>query len=170
MVKGLRGLDYRLGDDYRVVTVSFDPRDPPHWTLLARKQQRACSLVSAGRTPPPRGPFLVGERRQSEALADRVGFKYAYDPASDQFAHPAALFVLTPEGRISRYLYGVDFTPRDLRLALLEAGEGRTGTLVDRVILTCYRYDPASRKYGAIIARFIRASAAPSRCSASARF
>jgi protein SCO1/2 len=153
LVKGLRGLDYRLGEEYRVVTVSFDPRDLP--ADAARKQQSV--LAGLGRPEAAAAwPFLVGERRQSEALADRVGFKYAYDPASDQFAHPAALFVLTPEGRISRYLYGVDFTPRDLRLALLEAGEGRTGTLVDRLILTCYRYDPASRKYGAFIVGFIR--------------
>jgi protein SCO1/2 len=157
MVKGLRDLDLKLGEHYRVLTVSFDPRDRPE--DAARKQE---SVLAGLARPDAKAswPFLVGARGESEALAKNVGFQFAYDPTTEQYAHPAAIFVLTPDGHISRYLYGVTFTPRDLRLALTEAGGGRTGTIVDRVILTCYRYDSATRRYGPYMLGFIRLGAA----------
>src|SRR5262249_22359574 len=85
---------------------------------------------------------------------------YHWDERSQQFAHPAVIFVLTPDGRISRYLYGVDFEPRQLKLALLEASAGKTGSFLDKVILACYHWDPATRRYGVFVAAFLRAGAA----------
>jgi protein SCO1/2 len=92
-------------------------------------------------------PFTVGTGAASRALADAVGFRYAMDPATGEWAHAAAIFVLTPDGRVSRYLYGIEYPPKDLRLSLVEAAGGKVGTSFDRFLLTCYRYDPASRKY-----------------------
>jgi protein SCO1 len=157
VVEGLGRLSLRLGQDYRALTVSFDPRDRPD---EARRKQESV-LAGLGRPDAAASwPFLVGERAESAALADAIGFRFAYDEATDQYAHPATLVVLTPDGRISRYLYGLTFAARDLRLALLEAGEGNTGTIADRVILTCYRYDPATRRYGPFILGFMRLGAA----------
>ncbi len=150
---GLSGLSYRLGDAYRAVTVSFDPRDTPDAARRKRESTLAALPAPAG---PDDWPFLVGGARETRALADAVGFRYAFDPRTDQYAHPAALVVLTPDGRVSRYLYGVAWSPRDLRMALLEAGEGKIGTILDRVIMTCYRYDPASRAYAPFVTGFLR--------------
>jgi len=154
VVEGMKKLDWQLGREYRAVTVSFDPRDTP----AAAEQKQASALAGLGR-PAVRGgdwPFLVGQESSIRALAEAVGFRYAYDARTDQYAHPAAAIILTPDGRVSRYLYGVTFSARDLRLALLEAGEGKIGTIVDRLILTCYRYDPATRAYGPFIVGFMR--------------
>jgi protein SCO1/2 len=154
VVDGMNHLTLHLGEDYRALTVSFDPRDTPE----RARAKRASTLAGLARQPgsPSAWPFLVGDESQSRALADAVGFRYAYDARTDQYAHPAAAIILTPDGRISRYLYGTSFSARDLRLALVEAGEGKTGTIVDRVILTCYQYDPAARAYGPFVVGFMR--------------
>jgi protein SCO1 len=131
--------------EYRFVSVSFDPADTPDNARLARDKQGAKDAA-----------FLVGDARSIAALTGAVGFRYVWDDATQQFAHPSIVVVLTGDGRISRYLYGVEPAPRDLRLALLEAGEGKIGSLVDRVILACYRWDPSSRRYGAAIQGFVR--------------
>ena len=151
---GLADLEWTLGREYRVLTVSFDPKD----TSEAARDKRQSTLQSFGRPPASSAewPFLTGDEASIGALADTLGFRFAYDPGTDAYAHPAAIFALTPDGRISRYLYGVDFSARDLRLALTEAGEGRTGSIVDRVLLTCYRFDPASRRFGPYLAGFLR--------------
>jgi len=157
VVDGLKDLDLPLGRDFRALTVSIDPRDTP----LIAGQKRDSTFAGLGQ-PETRDawPFLVGEEPAIKALADALGFRFTYDPASDQYVHPAVVFAITPDGRISRYLYGVRFSPRDLRLALTEAGEGKTGTIVDRVLLTCYRYDPSTRRYGPYILGFIRVGGA----------
>ena len=158
VVDAMKKLSFELGREYRALTVSFDPRDTP----AAAREKRASTLAGLGR-PLAAGrdwPFLVGEEPSIHALASEVGFHYAYDARTDQYAHPAAAIVLTPHGKVSRYLYGVAFSPRDLRLSLIEAGEGKTGTIVDRVILTCYHYDPAARAYGPFIVGFMRAGGA----------
>ncbi len=154
VVDAMKKLSFELGRDYSALTVSFDPRDTP----AAAREKRASTLAGLGRSEAAdRGwPFLVGEEPSIRALASEVGFHYAYDARTDQYAHPAAAIVLTPRGKVSRYLYGVAFSPRDLRLSLIEAGEGKTGTIVDRVILTCYRYDPSARAYGPFIVGFMR--------------
>ncbi|AUX33086.1 uncharacterized protein SOCE836_052390 [Sorangium cellulosum] len=156
-VEGLKLLPYRLGEQFHALTVSFDPRERP----AAASQKRAVTLSELGADArAPEWPFLVGDEAATRALAADLGFRYAYDPTTDQYAHPAAVFVLTPDGRISRYLYGTEFSARDLRLALLEASRGGIGTIVDRVIMTCYRFDPASRRYGPFLLGFLRLGAA----------
>lgn len=157
VVDGLHELDWALGDRYRVLTVSFDPRDQPD----AAQKKQASVLKGLGRSDDAAAlwPFLVGDERSTRALADSLGFRFGYDDRTDQYAHPAAIFALAPDGTISRYLYGVRFSARDLRLALLEASQGKTGTLVDRVLMTCYRYDPATRAYGPAIFGFMRLGA-----------
>lgn len=146
-----------LGRDYRALTVSIDPKDTPK--AAARKQG---GMLQGLDMPTKRDawPFLTGAPANIKALADRVGFEYAYDPKSDQYAHPACAFVITPEGRISRYLYGVKFRPLDVRLALDEAASGKIGTIVDRVLLCCFRYDPATRRYGWYVTGILRGGAA----------
>lgn len=134
-----------LGRDFRALTVSIDPKDTP--AAAALKQHGMLQALNA----PDAGaawPFLVGDVASVHRLAGALGFEYAYDPKSDQYAHPAVAFVLTPDGHISRYLYGVKFRPLDVRLAVDEAAHGKVGGIVDRVLLTCFRYDPATRRYG----------------------
>src|SRR4030095_7610443 len=104
--------------------------------------------------------FLTGREASIKALTSAVGFRYAYDAQIDQFAHPAALTLLTGEGRVSRYLYGIEFAPRDLKLALVEASEGKIGSVVEQILLFCYHYDPESGKYGLVIINFVRLAAA----------
>ena len=156
--QGLSELGWTPGREYRVVTVSFDPRD----TSAAARDKRQSALAGLGRAVDSPGdwPFLTGDEASIRSLADTLGFRFAYDAHVDAYAHPAAIFALTPDGRVSRYLYGVEFSARDLRLALTEAGEGRTGSIVDRVLLTCYRFDPASRRFGPYITGFMRVGGA----------
>ena len=153
MAQGLKDLSFTLGEHYRVLTVSIDPRD----NAEAARHKQLSTLSWLGRADAGEAwEFLVGQEPAIKALADDLGFRYAHDPRTDQYAHPAVAFVLTPDGRISRYLYGAQFSPRDLRLALMEASQGRIGSIVDRVLLSCYRYDPASRRYGPYVLGFVR--------------
>jgi protein SCO1/2 len=156
VVAGVDGLGRAPGDGYRLLTVSFDPRD-----TVANAQRKQASTLEAlpERPSPERWPFLVGPAASIDALTAAVGFRYAWEPATKQFAHPAVIVVLTPDGRVSRYLYGVEFGGRDLRLALAEASLGHTVSTVDRVLLTCFHYDPATRRYGFAIALFLRTGA-----------
>ncbi|WP_437629474.1 SCO family protein [Sorangium sp. So ce854] len=159
LVSGMAKLDYRLGEHYRALTVSFDPRDTPE--SAARKRTATLAALGMAAAPAPDlWPFLTGDVPEIRALAADLGFRFAYDAQTDQYAHPAAAVVLTPEGRVSRYLYGIEFPALDLRLALLEASRGQVGTTLDRVFMTCYRYDPASRRYGPHVAGFLRLGAA----------
>jgi protein SCO1/2 len=144
LTAGLRGLSWTAGDRFRIVTVSIDHRESP--ALAGEK--RAAHLRSLGRGEAVDWSFLVGDARSVRALADSVGFGYRYDRETDQFAHPAALMFLSPEGKVSRYLYGIEYTPRDLKFALIEAAEGRVGTVADRLILSCFHYDSSSGRYG----------------------
>jgi protein SCO1/2 len=104
-------------------------------------------------------PFLTGNDRDITALADALGFKYRWDAEAQQYEHPAVSTVLAPDGKIARYLYGVDYDARDLRLALVEASHGRVGTTLDRVLLKCFRYDPAARRYRLVAVNFVRGGA-----------
>ena len=141
---GIRGLGWPPGDKFQVFTVSIDPKETAQ--LAADKKKTYLGNLSLPMKDDG-WAFLVGEESQSKALADAVGFKYFYDEKNKQYAHPAAAFVLTEDGRISRYLYGIEFKPRDLKLALLEASEGNVGSTIDRIILYCYHYDPESGGY-----------------------
>ncbi len=138
----LSKLNWTIGDQFDVVTISFDPRDNFD---LARKK-RAAYLQSYGR-PTNGWHFLVDYAGNAKKLADQVGFPYRWDEHLEQYAHPAAIFVLTPDGMLSRYLYGVRYKDRDVRLALTEAAKGKFGFTVERLLLFCYHYDPASQSY-----------------------
>jgi protein SCO1 len=156
VVTAIQGQPLVLGRDFRALTVSIDPKDRPAEASL--KQHNL--LQALNRPESARDwPFLVGKEPEIRRLAGALGFEYAYDPRSDQYAHPAAIAIVMPDGRISRYLYGVDFRPFDLRLALEEASRGRTGGIVDRVLLTCFRYDPATRRYAWAVRGALRATA-----------
>ena len=153
----LQGVALDAGKDYDVVVVSFDPGETPAMAADRKAEflRRFVRQANAGSVH-----FLTGREASIKALAGAVGFRYAYDAATDQYAHPAAITVLTGQGRVSRYLYGVEFAPRDLKLALVEASSGRIGTLVDQAMLFCYHYDPESGKYGLAIMNFVRAAGA----------
>jgi protein SCO1 len=154
--KAIRETGLRLGEDFQVVTVSIDPRESAR-LATERKKTHLATLNRSERDPDWR--FLVGTEASVKRLADEVGFRYAYDASTGQYAHAAAIIVLTPEARVSRYLYGVSFPGRDLRLSLVEASQGRVGTSFDRVLLTCFRYDPATRRYGFYLSSFVRLGA-----------
>jgi protein SCO1/2 len=132
------------GHDFTPVTVSFDPRDTPARAAEVRERYVA-QAARDGLDESWR--FLTGEARQTRRLAEAVGFEYERDAHTGEYAHPAVLIFLAPDGRVTRYLYGASFAERDFRLALVEAGEGRVGNTLDRFILTCYRYDPNQRSY-----------------------
>jgi protein SCO1 len=157
LAKSIRENGLVLGTDYQVASVSFDPAEKPP---LARERRRGY-LQSLGVNDGASGdwPFLVSPGDGAKRLADSVGFYYRFDDVSGEWAHVAALVVLTPEGKVSRYLYGIDYPPKDFRLSIVEAGAGKVGTSFDRLILTCYRYDPASRKYEPYAWGFVRAGA-----------
>jgi len=148
LVASLETLKLDVGKDFSVVTVSIDPRETPQ---LA-SEKKAVYLKRYGRAGAAEGwRFLTGDGASISRLADAVGFRYAYDAEADQYAHAAAIYVATPDGRLARYFYGIDYAPRDLRLALVEASEGKIGTVADKIVLFCYQYDPATGKYGATI-------------------
>jgi protein SCO1/2 len=142
--KAMRESSLTLGEDFQAVTISFDPEEKP----AQGAERRRGYLQSMGRPDAgPDWPFVVGPAEATRAIADAVGFRYQKDPVSGEWAHLAAIFVLTPDGKVSRYLYGVEYPAKELRLALVEAAGGKVGTSFDRFLLTCYRYDPATRKY-----------------------
>ncbi|MEW5794788.1 MAG: SCO family protein [Candidatus Zixiibacteriota bacterium] len=144
MTSGLNQLDWSIGKQFQLVNVTIDGSETPD-LAAAKKANYLASLK--GEVDPSGWAFLVGDSTQSRALADAVGFKYFYNPERQEWAHPAAAFVLTPEGRISRTLYGIEFSKTDLKLSLLEASQGRLGSPLDKLILYCYHYDPSSRGY-----------------------
>ena len=154
-IRSMRELGYTLGKDYEAVTVSIDPRDTPAQSLERRRRH----LQSMGLPETAPWHFLTGTEENIHRLADAVGFKYTYDESTRQYVHPAVVMVLTPEGEVSRYLYGTSFQPKDMKLALVEAGRGQVGTSFDRVVLTCFKYDTATRRYGFYIFGFLRIGA-----------
>jgi protein SCO1/2 len=153
----LKLLPMDIGKQFNVVTVSIDPTERP---VLAEAKQALYTGIY-GRPGAAAGwHFLTGNEPQIRQLADALGFRYAYDPDSKQFAHASAITLLTPEGKISRYFYGIQYASRDLRLGLVEASKGKIGTPVDQVLLFCYHYDPVTGKYGLLISRVIQAAGA----------
>jgi protein SCO1/2 len=158
LVKAAHASGLKLGKDFFAVDVSIDPAEDA--TLLSQTQKRVLTL--AGSNNAADWPFWssVGDGgAAARKLADAVGFRYKYDPTSKQFAHDAVAFVLTPEGVVARYLYGVDYPARDFRMAIVEASGGRVGTSFDKVLMSCYRYDPAKRRYAPFVMGFMRIGA-----------
>ncbi len=153
LVKSLDGIPFDMGRQYTVLTVSIDPREGPGEAAAKRMQ----FLPRYGRPGAEGGwHFLTGEEPSIRQLTQALGFRYAYDAKTDDFAHPAGIVILTPQGKISRYFYGIDFSVRDLRLGLIDASAGRIGNLIDQVLLYCYHYDPATGKYGLIVMNLVR--------------
>lgn len=154
MLQGLQALASPPGRAYNLVTVSIDPREGPAdaAAFKARLAKRASrpAVVAGWR-------FLTGTTRATEELASALGYDYVYDARQDQYAHPGGLVVLTPDGRVSRYLNGLVFEGRALRLALAEAGGGRTATVIDQVLLRCYHYDPQTGTYSFAVMTAVRA-------------
>ncbi len=150
---GLKELPTDIGKQFDVVTVSIDPTE----SHVLAKVKKEMYVGMYGRPGAAEGwHFLTGDEPQIKQLADALGFRYAYDPDTKQFAHASAIMLLTPEGKISRYFYGIQYPSRDLRLGLVEASEGKIGTPVDQVLLFCYHYDPATGKYGLLISHVIQ--------------
>jgi protein SCO1/2 len=154
-LRTMKAITLDLGKDFDAITVSFEPKDTP-------ERAKAKRDVYAGQYGRPGARenwhFLTGDQPSIDALTQAVGFHYAYDSASRQYAHAAAILVLTPHGRIARYFYGVQYPGRDVRLGLVEASEGKIGTPTDHALLYCYQYDPATGKYGLIVMNVVRAA------------
>ena len=156
VLRSIQGISMDAGKQFRVVTVSINPREQP--PLAASKKRIYTGLY--GRAGADEGwHFLTGDEPAIEKLAKAVGFRYAYDPKSGQYAHASAIMVLTPDGRLSRYFYGIQYPSRDLRLGLVEASAGKIGTPVDQILLFCYHYDPTTGKYGVAILNVVRGGA-----------
>jgi protein SCO1/2 len=157
LTSALTVMNLDVGKEFEVVTVSFEPKET--WQLAAAK--KAAHLRRYKRPGAAAGwHFLVGDKAAIDRLTKAVGFRYAWDDVTKQYAHPSGIVTLTPQGRISHYLFGIEYAPKDLRLSLVEASQGNIGTAVDQVLLFCYQYDAASGRYGAAVIRILRTLAA----------
>jgi protein SCO1/2 len=156
MVTAFKVMAFKPGDEFEVVTVSFDPRETA--TLAAAKKNTYVNyLPEARRAGAARGwHFLTADEANIKRLTETVGFRYHWDDATNQFAHASAIYVATPQGKLARYFYGIEYAPRDLRLGLIEAADNKIGSPVDQLLLYCYHYDPATGKYGARIMNLMR--------------
>ncbi|HEU5179419.1 MAG TPA: SCO family protein [Candidatus Polarisedimenticolia bacterium] len=153
LVAALRTMSLEPERDFRIVTVSINPKETPE--LAARKKTQY--VKEYGRAGAAAGwHFLTGDEDKIKALANVVGFRYSFDPESKQYAHAAGIAVATPDGRLSRYFYGIEFAPRDLRLGLVESSQGKIGTLADMLLLFCYHYDPGTGRYAAAALNMMR--------------
>jgi protein SCO1 len=153
LVQAMLDMKLDIGTDFDVITVSFDARETPEMATLKKK-----SYVERFGHPGANSGwhFLTGRKESIEHLTRAVGFRYSYDASHDQFAHASGIMVVTPEGKLSRYFYDIRYSPRDLRLGLVEASANRIGSPIDQVLLFCFHYDPAEGKYGAAIMNFVR--------------
>lgn len=153
----LKAVTFDPGRDFEVVAVSFDPKDTPE--LAAAKKQTYLRRYNRPNTANG-WHFLTGEQKNVKQLTDALGYHYRYDPKTDQYAHASGIMILTPDGRVSRYFYGVEYAPRDIRLGLVEASKNKIGSPVDAILLFCYHYDPSTGKYGAVALNLLRVTAA----------
>jgi len=155
LTTSLKGLKFELGNEFDVVTVSIDPHDTPETAT----EKKAEYLQRYGHPERAAGwHFLTGPQESITALTKAAGFGYQYNQQTMQFAHATAIMMVTPQGKLAQYFYGVDFAPKDLRLGIVQASNEKIGNLVDQVLLYCYHYDPATGKYGAIVARVLQLS------------
>ncbi len=153
MVSAFNVLKFDVGKEFQVVTVSFNPKETPDLAMAKKKTY----LRQYGRPGAEEGwHFLTGTQSSIDALTKAAGFRYQWDSQTQQYAHATGLQVVTPQGRLAQYYYGVEFSPRDLRLGLVEASQEHIGSVVDQVLLYCYHYDPRTGKYGAIITRVLQ--------------
>jgi protein SCO1/2 len=156
MVTSFRVLPFQVGKEFDVVTVSFDPRETS--TLATTKKKVYIDYLPEKMRPAAMNGwhFLTGDQANIAKLTEAAGFRYHYDEATKQFAHASGIMVATPQGKLSRYFYGVEYAPRDLRLGLIESSANKIGSPVDQLLLYCYHYDPATGKYGAAVMRVMR--------------
>lgn len=153
MVETFKTMTFTAGKEFDIVTVSIDPSEQP--ALAAEKKEQY--VEEYGRQGVAQGwHFLTADQSSIERLAKAVGFRYAYDPKSKQFAHGAGIMVATPQGRVARYLYGIEYGAKDLKFALMEAAQNRIGSTVDWILMLCYHYDPATGKYGIIVTNLLK--------------
>jgi protein SCO1/2 len=153
LMQALRILNLKAGKDYEVVAFSFDPKESPV-AAAAAKSRYVRDYNRAGTEDGFH--FLTGEEKSIRTLTESIGFHYKWDDTSGQWAHATGIMVITPEGKVSQYFYGLEYSARDLRLSMVEASQEKIGSLVDRVLLYCYRYDPATGKYGLVVIRSVR--------------
>ncbi len=153
VLRTLRAMSFTAGKDFEIVNVSFDPQDTP--ALAAAKKD---DLVQRyGRPGAGSGwHFLTGGEASINRITAAAGFRYNYESDNDRFAHATGIMLLTPQGRFARYFYGIEFSPRDLRLGLLEASDGKIGKAIDQLLLFCYHYDPATGKYTLMVTNVLR--------------
>jgi len=155
LIKAVKALSFDAGNEYEILAVSFDSREKPE---LA-KSKKASALQTYGRTAAADGwHFLTGDEESIRALTQAAGFRYSYDPKTDQFSHSSAIMIATPDGRLARYLFGIEYSARDLRLGLIEAAAGRIGSRVDQFLLYCFEYDPHTGRYTMAAINTLRAS------------
>ncbi len=154
LLSSLKTLSFDVGKEFEIVTVSFDPREKPA-DAAAKKKPYVDAYHRSGAASG--WHFLTGGPDSIERVTTAVGFRYKFDESAGQFAHAAAIYIATPDGKLSRYFYGIDYAPRDLRLGLIEASEKRIGTPVDQILLYCYHYDPKVGRYGAVVMNMVRA-------------
>lgn len=153
LVGSLKALRFDVGREFEVVTVSFDPREK---SALAREKKEGY-MARYGRGGAAQGwHFLTGDETSIQALTEAVGFRFAWDQETQQFAHASGIMILTPEGKVSRYFYGIEYAPRDMQLGLVEASNNKIGSPVDQILLYCYHYDPQTGRYGFAIMNAIR--------------
>ena len=156
MAGTFKALSFKPGEEFDVVTVSFDSRETPA-LAAAKKKTYVDYLPAASRSSAVNGwHFLTGDEANIRRLTEAVGFRYNFDAATNQFAHASGIMVLTPEGKLARYFYGIEYSPKDLRLGLVEASANKIGSPVDQLLLYCYHYDPATGKYGAVVMNMVR--------------
>jgi len=153
MLSSFRQISFNAGEEFEVVNVSFDPKDTPE-IAAAKKETYIKAYNRAGGEAA--WHFLTGDEANVKRLADAVGFRYLWDEQTKQFAHASGIMIATPDGKLARYFYGVEYPPRDLRLGLVEASHNKIGTPVDTLMLYCYHYDPSTGKYGAVVMNIMR--------------
>jgi len=156
MVTAFKVMSFRAGEEFDVVTVSFDPRENPS-LAAAKKKTYVDYLPEAKHGSATNGwHFLTGDEASINEITEAIGFRFNFDEATNQFAHGSAIYVATPQGKLARYFYGIEYSPKDLRLGLVEASENKIGSPVDQLLLYCYHYDPTTGKYGAVVMNMVR--------------
>jgi protein SCO1/2 len=167
LTRSFEQLSFSVGKEFEVVTVSFDARETPE---MARKQKDSYINWYKRAGASEGWHFLTGDQQAIDRLTEAVGFKYAYDEETKQFAHASGIMVLTPGGKLARYFYGVEYQAKDMRLGLVEASENRIGSAVDQILLYCYHYDPTTGKYGPVVMNIMRLAGVATLLAVAAMF
>lgn len=156
MVTAFRVMAFTPGNEFEVVTISFDPRETPA-LAASKKKNYVDNLPQAKRASANAGwHFLTADEESIRKITEAIGFRYRWDDATNQYAHASGVYVATPQGKLARYFYGIEYAPRDLRLGIIEAADNRIGSPMDQLLLYCFHYDPKTGKYGAVVMRMMQ--------------